>query len=72
MGETYNYMCLLSFEATAVASDGDDRMDSRLAWAICGSLERWIGGDVRLEASEVESGEWDKVESSRVGQSGVG
>lgn len=55
-----------------MASDGDDRADSRLAWAICGSLEQWIGRDVRLDASGVESGEWDEVESGRVGQSGIG
>ena len=71
MGEIYNYMCLFGFWATAMASDGDDRADSQLEWAICGSLERWSGGDVRLEASEVESGEWDKVESGGVGQSGI-
>ena len=71
MGGIYNYMCLFCFWATAVASDGDDRVDSRLAWVSCGAVERWSGGDVRLEASEVESGEWDKVESGRVGQSGI-
>lgn len=51
-----------------MASDGDDRADSRLAWAICGSLEQWIGRDVRLDASEVESAEWGKVESDDLGR----
>lgn len=58
----------LIFCVTAMASDGDDRADSRLAWAICGSLEQWIGRDVRLDASEVESAEWDKVESDDLGR----
>ena len=45
----YNYMCLFGFSATAMASDGDDRTDSRLTWAVCGSLARWSGGDVCAE-----------------------
>ena len=68
----YNYMCLFGFWATAMASEGDDRTDSRLTWAVCGSLARWSGGDVRLDANGVESVEWDEVESGRVGQSGIG
>ena len=55
-----------------MASDGDDRTGSRLTWAVWGSLARWSGGDVRLDANGVESVEWDEVESGRVGQSGIG